>query len=46
MIPFRVGVSFDETEALGTNNMANVNEEFEDPGGIVGFQLMYYQVPC
>ena len=47
VIPFTIGFVADDTEVLGTPAIqAAVNEQTEDPGGIVGFQLMYFQQPC
>lgn len=47
VIPFRVGVVTDDNESAGTPAaQAAANEQTEDPGGIVGFQLMYFQQPC
>ena len=47
VIPFTIGFVSDDTEVLGTPAAnAAANEQTEDPGGIVGFQLMYYQQPC
>ena len=47
VIPFTIGFVADDTEVLGTPAAnAAANEQTEDPGGIVGFQLMYYQQPC
>jgi len=47
--PFRIGVNLDSDEATGATKakeMANANEQNGIPGGIVGFQLTYYQVAC
>jgi len=47
VIPFTIGFVADDTEVLGTPAAnAAANEQTEDPGGIVGFQLMYFQQPC
>ena len=47
VLPFRVGVTFDDAEIAGTPAAnAAANEQTEDPGGILGFQLMYFQQPC
>jgi hypothetical protein len=45
-LPFRIGVSFDGAEEGGLTDMAASNERFEDPGGITGFQLQYWQIAC
>jgi len=47
--PFRVGVNFDDNELDGGTaaaDKADVNEQAAGPGGIVGFQLTYWQVSC
>merc|ERR1712241_340767 len=47
-LPFRVGVNFDDSE-VGTNAataMAGTSEQSVFPGGIIGFQLTYWQVGC
>ena len=47
VIPFTIGFVSDDTEVLGAPAInAAANEQTEDPGGIVGFQLMYWQQPC
>ena len=45
-IPFRVGVVTDGTEVLGTAPSAVTNEQALFPGGIIGFQLNYFQIAC
>lgn len=47
--PFRIGVNLDSDEATGATKakeMTNANEQNGVPGGIVGFQLEYFQVAC
>jgi len=49
--PFRLGVNFDKTEAIGAagNNMANVNElsaPANEPLGTWGFELAFTQMAC
>ena len=46
--PFRVGVVFDNTEMTADQvaAMADMNEQSEAPGGIVGFMLNYWQRAC
>jgi len=47
-LPFRVGVNFNDNE-VGTNAadaMAGTSEQSVFPGGIIGFQLTYWQMPC
>ena len=47
--PFRVGVNLDSNEATGATKakeMGTKNEQQSVPGGIVGFQLTYFQVAC
>ena len=49
--PFRLGVNFDKTEAIGAagNNMAEVNElsaMANEPLGTWGFELAFTQMAC
>ena len=45
--PFRVKVHFNDNEADGAiTSMAHLQEQDLAPGGIVGFQLTYWQVAC
>jgi len=46
--PFTVGVNIDSNEQTGADGteMAQTNEASLFPGGIVGFQLTYFQVAC
>jgi hypothetical protein len=45
-IPFRLGVVFDGSEVGTAVNMADTNEKFASPGGIIGFQLNFWQRAC
>ena len=46
--PFVVGVNMDNTETTTTagDDKGDVNEESKFPGGIIGFNLRYWQVAC
>merc|ERR1712241_820729 len=46
--PFTIGVNFDSSEVCtkSTAKMATVCESNGVPGGIVGFQLIYFQQAC
>ena len=42
-----MGVTFDDSEVEGTPaTSADDNEMAKHPGGIVGFQLNFFQVAC
>jgi len=47
-MPFRVGVNFDSQEynTVAAASMTILNEFQGAPGGIIGFNLAYYQVAC
>merc|ERR1712018_857466 len=46
--PFRVGVKFDgnEIHTAATASMAQLGEQSQFPGGIIGFKLTYFQRSC
>merc|ERR1711974_436769 len=46
--PFKVGVNFDTNEAANdeADEMATIQEQSMFPGGIVGFKITYWQMPC
>ena len=44
--PFRIIFKTDADEYTFAASMANMDEQAAVPGGIIGFQLMYWQEPC
>ena len=44
--PFRIIFKTDADEVTYKNAMSNLDEQAAAPGGIIGFQLMYWQEPC
>ena len=46
--PFTVGVNFDSNEVctVSTASMTTLCETNGDPGGIVGFKLIFFQGAC
>ena len=47
-LPFRVGVNFNnaEIDTMVADSKADVAEQSEAPGGIVGFKISYWQGSC
>ena len=45
MRPFRVTFKTDANEVAGAG-AAGTNEQFNAPGGIIGFQLSFSQISC
>ena len=42
-----VGINFDTNEnTINSGADASMNEQAKAPGGILGFKLDYFQVPC
>merc|ERR1719223_618866 len=46
VLPFRIGVNFDNNEANVGAKAESTNELSGFPGGIIGFKLTYWQVAC
>ena len=44
--PFRIIFKTDADEVTYKLAMTNLDEQSAAPGGIIGFQLMYWQEPC
>ena len=44
--PFVLGVNLDNTEIQTIADAGDTDEEADFPGGIIGFNLRYWQVAC